>query len=290
MKKIIIFGGYGFIGSHLYNKLKNKYIVLRFTSIKNKRSKINYNYKNFSNIIKNNKPDIIFFLSGTSYPDYRNKNHFVDLRKTNLVLQTLLSVLTKNDFKGKVFYFSSIGVYGSNKSNKVNEENLTKPESFYALAKVLAEKQCRYFIDNYGLKINILRICSIFGPNLKRQIIYKIIKENMNNNDTIKLLGSPADKREFLFIFDLVEIIDKLILSNAEQEILNIGSNKQYLIIDVIKKVQKITKKSKKIIFMSKIKTPKLPLLDNKKLYKFINLKKNFDLDKGLRKTILNNK
>ena len=41
---------------------------------------------------------------------------------------------------------------------------------------------------------------------------------------------------------------------------------------------------------MSKIKTPKLPLLDNKKLYKFINLKKNFDLDKGLRKTILNNK
>ena len=87
-----------------------------------------------------------------------------------------------------------------------------------------------------------------------------------------------------------MEIIDKLILSNAEQEILNIGSNKQYLIIDVIKKVQKITKKSKKIIFMSKIKTPKLPLLDNKKLYKFINLKKNFDLDKGLRKTILNNK
>lgn len=288
MKKVLIFGGYGFIGNNLFNELKQKYIVKRYTSFKNqKKNRIKYNYKNFFEIIKNFKPDVVFFLSGTSNPDYSNKKYLIDLKKTNLILQSLLYALKNFKFKGKMFFFSSIGVYGSSSKKKVNEENILNPESFYTLSKLIAEKQCDFFRNHFNLNINILRICSIFGPNLRRQIIYKIIKKVNEKNKIIKLLGNINDKRELLFIEDLIIIIKKLMLSNVKKQTLNIGSNKQFFIKDIVNKVLKISKKNKKVYFLNKIKTPKLGLLNNKKLHKYIKFKKNLNLDLGLKKTFL---
>ena len=119
MKKILIFGGYGFIGHKLYEGLKNIFVVKRYSSLKSNIYSIKYNHSNFYKIINSFRPDIIFFLSGTSHPDYRNKNHRKDLIKTNLVLQDMLTALKNNDFKGKFFYFSTIGVYGSSNKKKL---------------------------------------------------------------------------------------------------------------------------------------------------------------------------
>ena len=285
MKKVLIFGGYGFIGNNLYLELKKNYIVSRYTSTQNYKNKILYNYKNFFKVIKNLNPDIIFFLSGTSNPDYKDQKYLNDLKKTNLVLQSLMFSLKALNFKGKIFYFSSIGVYGSNISSVVSEKKSLNPESFYALSKIIAEEQCKFFTKKYNLNINILRICSIFGPGLKRQIIYKIIKKISDKDRIVKFLGNVNDKREFLFIDDLILIVKKLMLSKAKRETFNIGSNKQYLISDIIKKILIIKNKHKKIEFLNTIKAPKLPLLSNKKLYRFIKIKKKFNLYLGLKKT-----
>jgi len=285
MKKVLIFGGYGFIGNNLYLELKKNYIVSRYTSTQNYKNKILYNYKNFFKVIKNLKPDIIFFLSGTSNPDYKDQKYLYDLKKTNLVVQSLMFSLKALNFKGKIFYFSSIGVYGSNISSVVSEKKSLNPESFYALSKIIAEEQCKFFTKKYNLNINILRICSIFGPGLKRQIIYKIIKKISDKDGIVKFLGNVNDKREFLFIDDLILIVKKLMLSKAKRETFNIGSNKQYLISDIIKKILIIKNKHKKIEFLNTIKAPKLPLLSNKKLYRFIKIKKKFNLYLGLKKT-----
>lgn len=288
MKKIIIFGGYGFVGSNLYNELKKENRVLRYTSLqKLSKNKIKYNYLNFLKIIKKNKPDIIFFLSGTSNPNYSYNNHLYDLKKSNLILQSLLFVLKNLKFKGKMFFFSSIGVYGSSKIKKVSEKDKLNPESFYALSKVIAEEQCKFYQTNFKLNINILRVCSIFGPGLKRQIIYKIIKEIQSKKREIIFLGSKKDKREFLYVDDLIQIIKKLIISKINKQILNIGSNKQYLIYNIIKKIIHFSKSQKEIKFLNSINTPKLPILNNSQLYKLINIKKKYDLNYGLKKTYL---
>tara|TARA_A100001015_G_C15030242_1_gene732785 strand:- start:1416 stop:2291 length:876 start_codon:yes stop_codon:yes gene_type:complete len=288
MKKVLIFGGYGFIGNKIYHELKNNYVVSRYTSLnKHQKNKIKYSYENFYKIIKNFKPDIIFFLSGTSNPDYKNINHLYDFKKTNIVLQSFLFALKNLNFKGKIFFFSTIGVYGTNSKKTLGENDSLNPESFYTLSKTLAENQCNYFASNYKLNVNILRICSIFGPGLNRQIVYKIIKKVKDKNNIIKLLGNKNDKRELLFIDDLILIIKKLISAKIKREVINIGSNKQYFIKDIVKKVLLIEKKEKKIIFINKIKTPKFPLLKNRKLYKFIKIKKKFDINVGLKKTIM---
>lgn len=288
MKKILIFGGYGFIGKKLYNELKKENKVFRYTSLqKLNKNKIKYNYFNFLKIIKKNKPDIIFFLSGTSNPNYSYKSHLYDLKKSNLILQSLLFVLKNIEFTGKMFFFSSIGVYGSSKNKKVSENDKLNPESFYALSKVIAEEQCKFYQTNFKLNINILRVCSIFGPGLKRQIIYKIIKEIQSKKKEITFLGSKKDKREFLYVDDLVQILKKLITSKINKQTLNIGSNKQYFIYEIIKKIIHYSKIEKKVKFLNSINTPKLPILNNSRLYKLINIKKKYDLNYGLKKTYI---
>ncbi len=285
MKKILIFGGYGFIGHKLYEGLKNIFVVKRYSSLKSNIYSIKYNHSNFYKIINSFRPDIIFFLSGTSHPDYRNKNHRKDLIKTNLVLQDMLNALKNNDFKGKFFYFSTIGVYGSSNKKKVNEKNKLNPESFYTLSKQLAEKQCIFFSNTFDLNINILRICSIFGPGLERQIIYKIIHLILSKSQSLSFLGNKNDKREFLFVDDLIFLIKKIIKSDIKNEIMNVGSNKHYKISELVNKLQKILKTNKQIHFKNKLKSPKFAILNNSKLNKLIKLKKNFDISIGLKKT-----
>tara|TARA_B100001093_G_scaffold148985_1_gene141724 strand:+ start:248 stop:1135 length:888 start_codon:yes stop_codon:yes gene_type:complete len=285
MKKILIFGGYGFIGHKLYEGLKNIFVVKRYSSLKSNIYSIKYNHSNFYKIINSFRPDIIFFLSGTSHPDYRNKNHKKDLIKTNLVLQDMLTALKNNDFKGKFFYFSTIGVYGSSNKKKVNEKNKLNPESFYTLSKQLAEKQCIFFSNTFDLNINILRICSIFGPGLERQIIYKIIHLILSKSQSLSFLGNKNDKREFLFVDDLIFLIKKIIKSDIKNEIMNVGSNKHYKISELVNKLQKILKTNKQIHFKNKLKSPKFAILNNSKLNKLIKLKKNFDISIGLKKT-----
>ena len=211
MKKILIFGGYGFIGSKLYEKLKISHDVKRYSSLKKNKNFINYSYKNFLKIIKKFNPDIIMFLSGTTNVDYKNIFHLKDIKKINIPLQNILNAIRVLNFKGKFFFFSSIGVYGTGSNKKVTEKTRARPESLYALAKVNGENQCKFYREKFKININILRLCSIFGPGLKKQIIYKIIKFFLSDRKEINLLGSKNDKREFLYIDDLYKIIRKMI-------------------------------------------------------------------------------
>lgn len=285
MKKIIIFGGYGFIGSHLYKNLKKKYSVIRYSSFNKNKNFVKYNYKNFSKIFKDFKPDIVFFLSGTTMPDYFDKYHLKDLNKTNYVLQNLLFSLSKINFQGKFFFFSTIGVYGTNNSYSAKESSSTNPESFYTLSKVIAERQCKFFSSRFNMNINVLRICSIFGPGLKKQIIYKIIKSTLSKKKNIELLGSKNDKREFLFINDLIYLLNKIMKSSIKKKLINVGSGKQYKIGDIVKKILNIQNIKKKVIFRNTIKAPRLPLLNNSEVKKLIKIKYEFSIESGLKET-----
>ena len=107
-----------------------------------------------------------------------------------------ISTMRQKNFGEKEFKkFHPSGSIGA-KLKTVEEKNETNPESFYTLSKSLAEKQCEFFSNNFNLNIIILRVCSIFGPRLKRQIIYKIIKELRNNKKNLELSGKLTESKK----------------------------------------------------------------------------------------------
>ena len=235
MKTILIFGGYGFVGNELYNYLITKnYKVYRYTS-QNKKIKntcIKYSLENFKKLLKKLKPEYIFFLSGNSYPLFSKNDHLLDIKKNNIVLQNFLEAANQINFTGKIIYSSSIGVYGSIKIKKV-KENYKKlnPESYYALSKINGEQQCLFYSNNFKLNIIVLRLCSMFGPGLKRQVIFDLIKRILSKNKTIKMRGTAHDAREIMSIKDLVKILSLIIKSKIKSGIYNVGTKKQLKIL-----------------------------------------------------------
>ena len=278
MKKNLIFGGYGFIGTNLFRSLKNP---IRFTS-KNKINK-NYSLSFFKWVIKKFNPKNIFFLSGNSYPLFSRKKHLLDIKENNIKLQNLLNAALETKFKGKIIYTSSIAVYGSNKKRSVNENEKLNPESFYALSKIMAEKQCEYFSKKGKINIIILRLCSIFGPGLKRQIIYELIKKILLNKQlNITVNGNQDDKREFLYVDDLIRILKKISNTKITSGIYNVGSGKQIFISKIFEILKNNLNLRKNIIFRDKIKNPVFSILNNNKLNRKIKFKKKNNFQKNL--------
>jgi UDP-glucose 4-epimerase len=274
MTRILIFGGYGFVGSSVYDYLKKKKIqTVRFTSLKEKSENyIKYNYKNFYNIINKNQPGIILFLSGNSNPHSSQNNYLYDLKKNNLILQNFLEAVKNSNYKGKIIYTSSIAVYGTNKQKTVKEHGThLNPESYYAVSKIIAEKQCLFYTNKFKLNIIILRLCSIFGPTLKRQVIHDLMKKLFSNSKSVKMMGGMRDAREFLYIDDLTKIIFSILKSrNIKPGIYNIGGDKKIRIYDIIKFINEKFKLNKKVFFLNKFQYPKFAKLHTGKIKKIV--------------------
>ena len=153
MKKVIIFGGYGFVGNELYiNLYKKKFQVFRYRNkiYSNKKNSIFYTCRNFEKKIKKIKPDYIYFLSGNSYPNNSFLNSTLDFKSNNMPLQELLHAIKSIKFKGPLIYTSSIAVYGNSTKKLVKENEKLNPCSNYALSKEIAEKQLLFFSRNFG--------------------------------------------------------------------------------------------------------------------------------------------
>lgn len=273
----VIFGGYGFIGNELFKKIKN---CKRYSNSKKiaKKNLITYDEKNFTKIIKK-KPQNIFYLSGISHPNFQKNNQLINLLE-NLKYQNFLESAKKNKYKGKIFFFSSIAVYGSSKSAAVEKLDNLCPESYYALSKIIGELQSNFYSKNYKLNIINLRLCSIFGPTLKRQVIFKIFQETQKKkNDKINLLGNLNDSREFLYIDDLIDILLKLKSKKISSGTYNIGSERK---IKISKIVDYFNTKNKKIKFTNKLNSPNFKKLNLKKINNILkinvpNTYKSFD-------------
>lgn len=254
-KKVLILGGFGFIGTNLTEELikRGGYEIFIFEAenvvIHNpellKNVKIYYgdfhNEEDYEIIFKENMIDMVFHLIGTTIPASSNKSIIFDINSNLINTINLLNIMVKYNCKNIIFFSSGGTVYGHPKNMKKKKESDSKnPICSYGIVKLTIEKYLHLYNYLYGLNYLILRPSNPFGEyhnNLKQGLINVILKKVLNR-ETVEIWGDGTVVRDYIYIKDLVKIIVDLIEKKIQNEIINIGSGKGYSINNIIKIIQ----------------------------------------------------
>ena len=316
MKKIIVTGGSGFIGSNLILLLlKKKYSVINIDKsaysanpYNVKKFKKNKNYLFFKldinqrgkiiKIIKKYRPIGIINLAAETHVD-RSIDNAKKFIKTNIngvynLLEILrkLKKITKN--KMKFLQVSTDEVYGDIAGSKLaSEKDNYNPSSPYSASKASADQLVKAYGRTYGIKTLIVNPCNNYGPNqFPEKFIPKMIF-NILNNKPLPVYGKGKNTREWIYVKDNCEAILKVFLKGKYGENYNIGTGIKLKNINIIKKIFKIAKKNKikigknaKIIFVKDRPGHDLRYaLNSNKIKKKIKWKHKVSSIKGLEET-----
>ena len=278
MKKIIVTGGQGFIGSNLVEYLLDKnYFVINID--KSSYSANPYNVRNFKKnknyvffkedinnknkifkILKKFKPVGIFNLAAETHVD-RSIDNPQSFLKTNIfgvfnLLETIKLFKKKFKKKIKLVHVSTDEVYGDIKKNtQVNENYNYNPSSPYSASKAGADQLIKSYFRTYGSQVVIANACNNYGPNqLPEKFIPKVIF-NILNNKAIPLYGKGSNVREWIYVKDNCEALLKIFLRGKIGKNYNVGTGTRVKNIELIKNILNIAKKNKiKIGKKTKIK------------------------------------
>ena len=320
MKKIIVTGGSGFIGSNLVNFLiKKKYFVINIdklayssnklkTSYRNKKNykliKLDINNKKLTGIIQKYKPSAIFNLAAETHVD-RSIDGPKNFIHTNIYgtfnLLESLRFLNKKKISPKLIHISTDEVYGDIKNGRTSENFKYDPSSPYSASKASADHLVKSYVRTYKLNGVISNCCNNYGPyQFPEKLIPKIII-NIFHNKELPIYAEGKNSREWIHVYDHCEALLRLYLKGNKGESYNVGTNRNLRNIDVVKKILKICKKMKiKIGKKTKIKFVKdrpghdfRYALNSNKIKRKLKWKSKIGFDKGLEQTIkwyLNNK
>jgi len=323
MKKFVVTGGSGFIGSNLVKFLLNKnYFVINIDKLsysanpynlkktsKNKKYKffkldIN-NQKKVYNILNKYKPDGIFNLAAETHVDrsIENPKTFIDSNILGVynLLQSLNKYKNKYKKKIKLVHISTDEVYGDIDKGRSDENYPYLPSSPYSASKASADHLVKSYVRTYKLPVVISNCCNNYGPNqFPEKLIPKLIY-NIINNKPLPIYGKGKNSREWIYVSDHCEALLKIFFKGKIGESYNVGSNQNInnlnltkkLLIAVKKGSFKISNKVKVTFVKDRPGHDYRYALNSKKILKELGWKSKISLDKGLSKTFewyLNNK
>ena len=301
MKKVIVTGGAGFIGSHMVDLLlKKKYTVLVIDNLigghlnNNSHHKKNKNFifKNIDirkkildkNLFKN--VDYVYHFAGIGdiVPSIEHPSNYMMTNVQGTI--NVLEAAKKAKIK-KFVYAASASCYGKTK-NIVGEDTKISLEHPYALSKYMGEQAAFHWHKVYGLPVNSIRIFNAYGPRVKTTGVYGAVfgvffKQKLENKP-LTLVGNGLQKRDFLNVKDVANAFYKSAISKKKNEIYNLGSGKPKKIIDLIKLLG-----SNKIVKLPKRPgEPDCTWADIKKIKRQINWKPNISFKYGVNEMLSN--
>lgn len=234
MSKILVTGANGFIGSALMNRLQSHGLE----SIPYTRS--NGDISDYFSIDAN-VSHVFHMAAKTSPPESWNNPQ--DYYRTNV--QGTLQVLEYCRKNNCGITFMSTYVYGKPQSPMVDESHPINAISPYHHSKVLAEDLCRYYADNYGVSVTILRPFNIYGPNQNDNfIIPTIAKQILDPAIEVVEVLDLVPKRDYVYIDDLVDVL-MLTMGRSGLSTYNVASGVSTSVEELIVNIMEITRMNK---------------------------------------------
>lgn len=303
MKKLLILGGAGFIGTNLAvffsadsnnrvtvaDEEERYFETIKQLSLPNTACRVSQFHKNtnFDDLLRGQ--DIVFHLASTSIPGTSNRVISEEL-DCNVVTTALMLDACVRQHVGKVVFLSSGGaVYGKEPIYPISENMELNPISSYGIQKIAIEKLLYLYQYQFGLDYRIIRLSNPYGPyqrpdgrlGVVSTFIYKVL-----TGQKLSIYGDGSIVRDFIYIDDAIKGIVNIMEDESGCRVFNLGSGKGVSVREVADIVQKVLSASVGVEYKESRKTD-VPInyLDISRYEKTFGKQDFTPLEVGIKKT-----
>jgi UDP-glucose 4-epimerase len=172
-------------------------------------------------------PDYIFHLAGGSSVGASIANPYQDFTRTVATTAELLEWMRQAACHARLVSVSSAAVYGAGLTGPIREERTLLPFSPYGYHKLMMENLCLSYATNYGLSITLVRLFSVYGSWLKKQLLWDLCSSLAAGTRQLVLGGTGEELRDWTEIRDVVRALAfamGLAANAGPMPIFNVGS------------------------------------------------------------------
>ncbi|PAB57748.1 NAD-dependent epimerase/dehydratase family protein [Anaeromicrobium sediminis] len=296
--KVLITGGYGFIGSHVadrfYKEGHEVYIIDNLSTgkaenveVKHKFYKLGIEDKKCEEIFKVNKFHVVINLAAQVDVNMSLKNPRLDAQVNIMGLVNMLELSAKYGVK-KFIFASSAAVYGDNETLPLTEKSKISPISPYGISKLIGEYYCIKWNEIYGLNTIAFRFSNVYGPRqgVKGEAgVVSIFLKKLMKGDKLTVFGDGEQTRDYIYVEDVVDGIYKSTMVSNISGVYNLSTNTEKSLNDLLE-VLKSLESIEEILYGEKRKGDILhSRLDNTRVKKDLNWRNIYSLEEGLSKT-----
>jgi len=220
-RKILVTGGAGFIGSHLVERLvglgaevttldRNPRTGLRnLDAVLGRVAAVELDIlrDDVADLLAGGRFELIFHLASSASVEASVEDPWHDFERNAAATLRLLGAMRRAAPRASLLYASSAVVYSGGGTALIGEDDPTVPGSPYGVSKLAAERYVNIFARMYGLSGAVLRLFSVFGPRLRKQLIYDIMRRLAERPEALALRGDGTQRRDLSYVANAVDAL-----------------------------------------------------------------------------------
>lgn len=275
-EKIVILGHTGFVGRHLYNKLRNKSMFEVYGFSSKEVDLLNLGACQKLADICDGKTTVIMVAAIT-----RSRGDDLSALNNNVkMILNLANFLSRRKIK-HLIYTSSIAVYGNKSKTSITETSPINPDSFYSSAKACGELILKRICEKSGIALTTLRMGKIYGKGDTTSPI-SIFSQNIVSGKPIEIFGDGSHQLYCVHKNDLFSVVKRVVLEEIKGDY-NVTPSNGIAMLELTELLFKLSGKTVEVKFKKAISSPILLTFNISKIRSAFGEFPFINLDEGLK-------